>query len=92
MYLNDTEMFPRILILKKWIIVVLVGFSKRNRYHGADKVNRRSDVHGIIPFDADVEFFQNDLPTGSVSRINLAVRENKNKVVLMFNGVYQQEH
>lgn len=68
-----------------------LGSPKRNRYHGADKVNRRSDVHGIIPFDADVEFFQNDLPTGSVSRINHYVRENKNKVVLMFNEFTNKE-
>ena len=68
-----------------------LGSPKRNRYHGADKVNRRSDVHGIIPFDADVEFFQNDLPTGSVSRVNHYVRENKNKVVLMFNEFTNKE-
>ena len=68
-----------------------LGSPKRNRYHGADKVNRRSDVHGIIPFDADVEFFQNDLPTGSVSRINHYVRENTNKVVLMFNEFTNKE-
>ena len=68
-----------------------LGSPKRNRYHGADKVNRRSDVHGIIPFDADVEFFQNDLPTGSVSRINHYVRENKNKVVLMFDEFTNKE-
>ena len=68
-----------------------LGSPKRNRYHGADKVNRRSDVHGIIPFDDDVEFFQNDLPTGSVSRINHYVRENKNKVVLMFNEFTNKE-
>lgn len=68
-----------------------LGSPKRNRYHGADKVNRRSDVHGIIPFDADVEFFQNDLPTGSVSRINHYVRENKNKVVLVFNEFTNKE-
>ena len=68
-----------------------LGSPKRNRYHGADKVNRRSDIHGIIPFDADVEFFQNDLPTGSVSRVNHYVRENKNKVVLMFNEFTNKE-
>jgi hypothetical protein len=68
-----------------------LGSPKRNRYHGADKVNRRSDVNGIIPFDADVEFFQNDLPTGSVSRVNHYVRENKNKVVLMFNEFTNKE-
>jgi len=68
-----------------------LGSPKRNRYHGADKVNRRSDVHGIIPFDVDVEFFQNDLPTGSVSRVNHYVRENKNKVVLMFNEFTNKE-
>ena len=68
-----------------------LGSPKRNRYHGADKVNRRSDVHGIIPFDADVEFFQNDLPTGSVSRVNHYVRENKNKVVLMFDEFTNKE-
>ena len=68
-----------------------LGSPKRNRYHGADKVNRRSDVHGIIPFDADVEFFQNDLPTGSVSRINHYVRENKNKVVLVFDEFTNKE-
>jgi len=68
-----------------------LGSPKRNRYHGADQVNRRSDVHGIIPFDADVEFFQNDLPTGSVSRVNHYVRENKNKVVLMFNEFTNKE-
>ena len=68
-----------------------LGSPKRNRYHGADLVNRRSDVHGIIPFDADVEFFQNDLPTGSVSRVNHYVRENKNKVVLMFNEFTNKE-
>ena len=68
-----------------------LGSPKRNRYRGADLVNRRSDVHGIIPFDADVEFFQNDLPTGSVSRINHYVRENKNKVVLMFNEFTNKE-
>ena len=68
-----------------------LGSPKRNRYHGADKVNRRSDVNGIIPFDAHVEFFQNDLPTGSVSRVNHYVRENKNKVVLMFNEFTNKE-
>lgn len=68
-----------------------LGSPKRNRYHGGDQVNRRSDVHGIIPFDADVEFFQNDLPTGSVSRVNHYVRENKNKVVLMFNEFTNKE-
>ena len=68
-----------------------LGSPKRNRYHGADKVNRRSDVHGIIPFDADVEFFQNDLPTGSVSRVNHYVRENKNKVVLVFDEFTNKE-
>jgi hypothetical protein len=68
-----------------------LGSPKRNRYHGADKVNRRSDVNGIIPFDADVEFFQNDLPTGSVSRINHYVRENKNKVVLVFDEFTDKE-
>ena len=68
-----------------------LGSPKRNRYHGADKVNRRSDVHGIIPFDANVEFFQNDLPTGSVSRVNHYVRENKNKVVLMFDEFTNKE-
>ena len=68
-----------------------LGSPKRNRYRGADLVNRRSDVHGIIPFDADVEFFQNDLPTGSVSRVNHYVRENKNKVVLMFNEFTNKE-
>jgi hypothetical protein len=68
-----------------------LGSPKRNRYHGADKVNRRSDVHGIIPFDSDVEFFQNDLSTGSVSRVNHYVRENKNKVVLVFNEFTNKE-
>ena len=68
-----------------------LGSPKRNRYHGADKVNRRSDVNGIIPFDVDVEFFQNDLPTGSVSRVNHYVRENKNKVVLMFDEFTNKE-
>ena len=68
-----------------------LGSPKRNRYRGADLVNRKSDVHGIIPFDADVEFFQNDLPTGSVSRINHYVRENKNKVVLMFDEFTNKE-
>ena len=46
-----------------------MGYPKRNRYRGADKVNRRSDVHGIIPFDTDLDF-QNDLPTGYVGRVN----------------------
>ena len=68
-----------------------LGSPKRNRYHGADKVNRRSDVHGIIPFDVDVEFFQNDLSTGSVSRVNHYVRENKNKVVLVFDEFTDKE-
>ena len=68
-----------------------LGSPKRNRYRGADLVNRKSDVHGIIPFDADVEFFQNDLPTGSVSRVNHYVRENKNKVVLMFDELTNKE-
>ena len=68
-----------------------LGSPKRNRYHGSDKVNRRSDVHGIIPFDSDVEFFQNDLSTGSVSRVNHYVRENKNKVVLMFDEFTNKE-
>ena len=68
-----------------------LGSPKRNRYRGADLVNRRSDVHGIIPFDADVEFFQNDLPTGSVSRVNHYVRENKNKVVLVFDEFTNKE-
>ena len=68
-----------------------LGSPKRNRYHGADKVNRRSDVHGIIPFDSDVEFFQNDLSTGSVSRVNHYVRDNKNKVVLVFDEFTNKE-
>ena len=68
-----------------------LGYPKRNRYRGADKVNRRSDVHGIIPFDTDLEFFQNDLPTGYVSRVNHYVRENQNKVVLVFNEFTNKE-
>ena len=68
-----------------------LGYAKRNRYRGGDKVNRRSDVNGIIPFDVDVEFFQNDLPTGSVSRVNHYVRENNQKVVLVFNEFTNKE-
>lgn len=68
-----------------------LGYPKRNRYRGADKVNRRSEEHGIIPFDAELEFFQNDLPTGSVSRINHYVRENPGKVVLMFDKFTNKE-
>lgn len=68
-----------------------LGYSKRQRYSGGDKVNRRSDVRGILPFDVDVEFFQNDLATGSVSRVNHYVRENNQKVVLVFNEFTNKE-
>lgn len=68
-----------------------LGYAKRNRYRGGEKVNRRSDVTGFIPFDVDVEFFQNDLPTGSVSRVNHYVRENDQKVVLVFNEFTNKE-
>ena len=68
-----------------------LGYAKRNRYSSGDKVNRRSDVNGILPFDAEVEFFQNDLPTGSVSRVNHYVRENNQKVVLVFDKFSNKE-
>ena len=68
-----------------------LGFAKRNRYRGGEKVNRRSDVTGFIPFDTELEFFQNDLPTGSVSRVNHYVRENQDKVVLVFNEFTNKE-
>ena len=68
-----------------------LGYPKRNRYRGGDRVNRRSEVLGIIPFDTELEFFQNDLPTGSVSRINHYVRENPGKVVLMFDKFTNKE-
>ena len=67
-----------------------LGHPKRSRY-SSEMVNRRSDVLGIIPFDAEVEFFQNDLPTGSVSRVNYYVRENHGKVVLVFDEVTNKE-
>ena len=68
-----------------------LGYAKRNRYGSGDKVNRRSEALGVIPFDSELEFFQNDLPTGCVSRVNHYVRENDKKVVLVFNEFTNKE-
>jgi len=57
----------------------------------SDRVNRRSLRDSVIPFDNNVEFFVNDLPTGHVGRINHYVRNNENKVVVLLKSFSKRE-
>jgi len=57
----------------------------------SNRVNRRSLRDSVIPFDNNVEFFVNDLPNGHITRINHYVRNNENKVIVLFKTFTKRE-